>query len=320
MSSTHPPGPLAKSDSTLVSYSAASEIPGDKATPNGVVILKDEPVPYPPGINVGPLSPQYAFTSDGHDPNAFQPYPPFISPPFILPQTGVKRTWWERYRWLIAALSLLLVLAGVIVPTTVVLANKQTSSNGKGTGSPSATSTSNPSPSPGTGYPIALPSGSLLFDPVVHPANNLQTTYNLTSIQPFVSVVNNSNTIWRYHVAFGRTLSAEEISLSSPITKSRCNTNTAVCQEQVGGPDAYNVAVVGTLGYTTVSINGTQGLQIAFEPNPGDPGFCFWRVTITIMCSAATTSAPKFIRVEEADDASTCRMDFTYLHSSGCAL
>ncbi|KAI8811914.1 hypothetical protein BJ742DRAFT_106505 [Cladochytrium replicatum] len=186
--------------------------------------------------------------------------------------------------------------------------------------SPTSNPASSPSPSPAPRYPIVLSSGSVLFDPIVHPSNSPQATYNLSSIQRFVSVVDNSNAKWRYHVAFGRTLSTAEAALSNPITKSRCNTNTAVCQEQIGGPDAYNVAVVSTLGFTTVSNNGTPGLLIAFERTPGDPGFCLWRVTITILCSATTTSAPKFVSVAEADDASTCHMDFTYLHSNGCAV
>ncbi|KAI8811463.1 hypothetical protein BJ742DRAFT_797813 [Cladochytrium replicatum] len=93
-------------------------------------------------------------------------------------------------------------------------------------------------------------SGSLLSDPIVHHSNNPQATYNLSAIQRLGSLVDNSNAKWRYHVAFGRTLSTTEAAPSSPITKSRCNTNCAVCQEQIGESDAYNVAVVKTLAYT----------------------------------------------------------------------
>ncbi|KAI8802902.1 hypothetical protein BJ742DRAFT_872899 [Cladochytrium replicatum] len=176
--------------------------------------------------------------------------------------------------------------------------------------SPIAITTYSPRPTATNGYPIVLSSGSLLFDPIVHPTNNLQSAFNLSSIQPFASVVNNTNLRWRYHVAFGRTLSTSEAALSSPITKNRCNTNTAVCQEQIGGPDAYNIAVVGNLGYTALSNSGTSspGLLIAFDRTPGDPGFCLWRVTLTIMCSPTTTSAPTFSIVQSASTAITSVM------------
>ncbi|KAI8805048.1 hypothetical protein BJ742DRAFT_821631 [Cladochytrium replicatum] len=307
----------------------------------GVVLLKDsnQLTNTGPPTSYTPLSNSNS-TFTGSDALALQqplyfamvpPQPPPVD--FGKP----KRTWFQRYKWLVIV-GVILVLAAIIVPTAILVSinSRVRQGDGSGTGSTSPTvstrsttaTTTKPTqtaaPSAATVYPATLPNGAVLLDPLVRPSNNAALRFNLTGIQDTVSVFSDAG--YEYHVVFARSLStAERTYPNPPYLYNYCSSATVVmCQLQVAGiaanPDAYPAGLLTSSSSTTVTVNGTSGLQMSFAAVASQ--FCKRQVSIILLCSTSATAKPVFSRLDSTQDnaSSTCNYNVYFSHSSGCSI
>ncbi|KAI8813222.1 hypothetical protein BJ742DRAFT_475640 [Cladochytrium replicatum] len=326
--------PRSESMPYSVPFNSAMSIPEGDGAARGVVLLRESntvpPMSYTPLSSSN--SNQNTFISNSNQ---------FLQPPYYVPTApaefspnrdagNTKKTWWQKYRWIVVV-GAIVVLAAIIIPTAIVVLNKGndtsgSSSSGSSSGStassaPRTTTSSAPGPA-ATVYPLTLSNGAVLVDPIVRPSNNPGQTYNLTSIQNSVAIFN--VTAYEYKVSFARSLStAERTYPNPPYTYNYCADATVVlCQRETTQvsilPNVYSGGQIKSFSSTAVTVNGTQGLQMTFGAQASV--FCNRQVSIILLCSTSTSAVPTFTRFDNTADnaASLCVFNVYFSHKTGC--
>ncbi|KAI8803856.1 hypothetical protein BJ742DRAFT_472105 [Cladochytrium replicatum] len=320
--------------------------PQSHAPGRGVVLLKDSnqltqsgpPTSYTPLSNSN--SNPTAFTGSGplappqQHPLFFPMLPPQPPPPGDFGMS--KKSWFQRYKWFVIV-GVIFVLAAIVVPTAILVSiNSRAQVEGSGSGStPTASSarttittasrTTATSAPAATVYPLTLPNGAVLLDPIIRPSNNAALRFDLTAIQDTPSVFSDGG--YEYHVAFARSLSnAERTFANPPYLYNYClNATTVVmCQLQVAGvaanPDTYPAGLLTSSAATAVTVNGTAGLQMTYAAVASQ--FCKRQVSVILLCSKSATANPVFSRLDGTMDTATamCNYNVYFSHSSGCSI
>ncbi|KAI8808217.1 hypothetical protein BJ742DRAFT_284949 [Cladochytrium replicatum] len=245
--------------------------------PKGIVLLKEsasDDYTYT-GMQTGRL------TIAQHHPYDLPPTPPgtlWPSDEQKVPQIQRKKRWSRTTKIATVVAAGALVLMAIFVPTGILISINSRASPGAGNVSPTpsttrvttpsrASTTTGPTSTVSILYPTTLANGSILIDPVIRPAN-AAVKFNLAPIQNSVAIFPDNG--YEYHVVFGRSLSTAERTFPNPpyVFNTCANANVVVCILEVNlvalNPNTYGTGAIGSVSALSVTVNGTQGVQLSF--------------------------------------------------------